>query len=260
MVLKYTSSKALISKVFRDLRIQDTEWIVDGIEWIGEALDAIGSYAQTVTKSTIVQTSDHRIALLPGTISIKGVYYTKHEIPEGETPTREDFTYKLPYGAPDIHPAYVPEDEEHPVKVNRSKYDETFLLDAGFLRTSFESDWILITYQAVNVDNNGFPLVPDMYEFSQALYWYIVYKMMEGGRKHPAGLNYFQAEERWDMFAGRAKNRATMPDEAQAERFKDMWVGLLPNKAFEWEEHPSDEAVDAKNLVSDTFQRYTVDS
>jgi hypothetical protein len=51
-----------------------------------------------------------------------------------------------------------------------------------------------------------------------------------------------------------------MPDEAQAERFKDMWVGLLPNKAFEWEEHPSDEAVDAKNLVSDTFQRYTVDS
>lgn len=256
--LEYQSSNRIITKVMRDLKPQRTDFINDAVEWIGEAMDAIGSFAQTESKAVVTESNSHRTLIPAGTTSINKIYYTKKEIPEGETPVREDFKYELPYGSPDRHPAFVDEDPNHPVKVDRAEFDESFLISGGYIRTSFESDWILISYQAIQTDDNGFPLVPDGYEFSQALYWYIVMKMMEGGMKHPAKLGYGDAEQRWLKYCQQARNDANMPSMAEAERFKDMWVGLLPNKAFERMEDPSDQAVDADNLIVDTFQRYTV--
>ena len=256
--IKYISSKAIIAKLLRDLNIQRTDFINDAVEWTGESLDAIGSFAQTTTDYRITKSSSHRTPVPRGTISINSMYYAKKEIPDGETPVREDFDYQLPYGSVDRHPAWIPEDSEHPVTVDRSKHNEDFVLDDGYIRTSFESDWIMFTYQKVKVDEDGFPKVPDTYEFRQAIYWYIVYKMMEGGMKHPAGINYLQAEERWLKYCQQARNDANMPSVSEMERFKDMWVGLLPPKAFDQYESTSDNAVDADNLIVDTFQRYSI--
>lgn len=131
-------------------------------------------------------------------------------------------------------------------------------MDGKYIKTSFESDWILINYRGIAVDEDGFPRVPDTYEFSQALYWYIIYKLMEGGFQHPAKINYLHAEERWLKYCGQARNDANMPSYAEAERLRDIWVSLLPVKIYD-EEKVRPDGVDAKNLTVDTFQRYTVE-
>jgi len=60
----YQSSKRIISKVFRDLKIQDTDWVSDSVEWMGEALQGTGSVTQLENKIKIVKTSSHK-AVLP---------------------------------------------------------------------------------------------------------------------------------------------------------------------------------------------------
>lgn len=256
--IDFASSQRIIAKTQRDLGIQRTDFAIDAVEWISEAMDAIGSFAQTETRIDIVKSSDHRFKMPAGLISINNLYYTKKEIPAGETPVREDFEFVLPYGDENRHPSLVEEDPDHPEGVDRTEFNESYLIADGYIRTSFDSDWVMISYQAVQSDEDGFPLVPDSYEFRQALYWYIVYKLMESGMKHPAGISYLDARNEWKLYCTQARNDANMPSYSEAVKFKDMWVGLLPPKAFEQYEDVDSEAVDADNLVADTFKRYTI--
>ena len=49
-VYKTISSKAIIRKIFRDLKLSKDNWIDDAIEWIGEALEHIGASPQLLQK------------------------------------------------------------------------------------------------------------------------------------------------------------------------------------------------------------------
>ena len=64
-IYKTISSKVIIRKLFRDLRLQNDNWIDDAIEWIGEALEHIGASSQLTTKVCVLDIVDHR-AVLPG--------------------------------------------------------------------------------------------------------------------------------------------------------------------------------------------------
>ena len=55
MNYKHTSAKHVISKIFRDLRINDEGWVLDAMEWIGEALEFIGHVSTTERKATELQ-------------------------------------------------------------------------------------------------------------------------------------------------------------------------------------------------------------
>ena len=68
-VYKTISSKALIRKVFRDLRPDKDNWIDDAIEWIGEALEHIGASPQLEHKNCVLTVKDYK-TLLPD-----GFYY-----------------------------------------------------------------------------------------------------------------------------------------------------------------------------------------
>ena len=63
-VYKTISSKAVIRKVFRDLKPNDADWIDDAIEWIGEGLEHIGASAQLINRNKVLTIVDHK-ALLP---------------------------------------------------------------------------------------------------------------------------------------------------------------------------------------------------
>jgi len=59
MIYDYVSSKSIIAKTFRDLKIQRNDWIKDAVEWIGEALQAINAAPQFEDKSRIIKTQSH---------------------------------------------------------------------------------------------------------------------------------------------------------------------------------------------------------
>ena len=54
-VYKNITSKAIISKVMRDLQTSDGNWVIDAVEWIGEALEHIGASAQLGVSASVVK-------------------------------------------------------------------------------------------------------------------------------------------------------------------------------------------------------------
>ena len=64
MIYKTVSSKAVVAKVFRDLKPTSDAWVVDAVEWIGEALEFIGYFTGLEKKAIELTIKDHR-CLLP---------------------------------------------------------------------------------------------------------------------------------------------------------------------------------------------------
>jgi hypothetical protein len=64
-IYKTVSSQTIIRKVFRDLRPENDDWIDDAVEWMGEALEHIGSASQLCQKQCTLTIKDHK-ACLPG--------------------------------------------------------------------------------------------------------------------------------------------------------------------------------------------------
>jgi len=62
-IYKHISSKEIIRKVFRDLKPPTADWIHDGVEWMGEALEHIGASSQLVQKQCVINISDHKASL-----------------------------------------------------------------------------------------------------------------------------------------------------------------------------------------------------
>ena len=229
MIYSSVSSSTIISKLFRDLSLQDAHWISDSIEWMGEALDAIGTPVQMESKVKIAQTSSHKTPLPNMLMILEEVRYGLHNADKTDEkpPKYEDFPYKLSYSGVGIHESLVNSYEK--TKSAQMYAEEDFFIKGGMIHTSFEKDWVAISYKALALDEAGYPMVPDDYSFSQALYWYVVMKMMEGGMQHPAGLNYFHAEERWLKYCSQARSSAKMPDAAKYREFGKAWVQLLPD-------------------------------
>lgn len=229
-VYQLRSSQSVIAKTKRDMRISRDDWINDAIEWMGEALDAIGTLGQLVDKARVVKTSSHRAPLPSDLYMLKGVYYG-HGNKEKDVSdlTLEDFPMFMEYGSADLHPAVIEEVAEQETGAQRS-VNETYLINGQYIQTSFESDYIAIFYKAFPLDDDGFPMLPDMYEFSQALYWYIVMKLLEGGENHPSGeIGWQVARQEWLRYCGQARAQANMPDIGKAAHFRDMWVKLVPD-------------------------------
>jgi hypothetical protein len=63
-IYKTTSCQVILRKVMRDLNPPDGDWIDDGVEWIGEALEHIGASTQLVTEGCILEVKDFK-AVLP---------------------------------------------------------------------------------------------------------------------------------------------------------------------------------------------------
>lgn len=64
-IYKTTSAKVILRKVMRDLNPEDANWIDDGIEWIGEALEHIGASAQLTTEVCILDVKDFKTVMPP---------------------------------------------------------------------------------------------------------------------------------------------------------------------------------------------------
>ena len=275
-IYKTISSKAVIRKIFRDLKPQNDNWIDDAIEWIGEALEHIGAAPQLTLKNCVLDITDHK-TLMPSdlyyinqvainssvspvsateldklTTKVKelqaditaaqdaGLEYSSttsilHEI-NSRIVVLENVYFKnennlqpLQYGASNFHQSMhctgcVNENAE---------YEDTYIVDNDYIKTSFESGKICISYMAFPTDEDCFPLVPDDISFKEAMFWYVYKKILMSFRA-PAetkgnGISYQFAEQQWKYYCTQARNAANYPDIDKYESFMNQWVRLIPN-------------------------------
>jgi len=109
--------------------------------------------------------------------------------------------------------------------------DLVFHISSNYLKTNVEEGYIMMSYQAVPTDSEGYPMIPDVASFHEALYWYINMKLMypewKLGRTRDAV--YYDARRSWNFYCKQAYGDAMMPDADQMESIKNSWLRLVPN-------------------------------
>ena len=241
MIYNNTSVKRVIAKVLTDLDLrEETHRISDMIEWSGEALEKIGAFPSLETKITgkggtpFLELADYQVALPTDLHNIIQVAYSTLEggpfypmrMSTGSFDSKRTLTVKNDDGAGNI--TYTEEDEN--IGVTNFSYDYTYFLKPGYLVSSEKEGYIMLSYNAIPTDDDGYPLIPDNIGFIDAIYWYIVmklyYPMWKIGKIRDAV--YYDARRSWNFYCKQAYGNAMMPDSGQLEALKNSWLRLVP--------------------------------
>lgn len=209
------SAKSVVGKVYRDLRLTDSMYVIDMIEWVGEAMEFIAVFPSLRQKQVKLTVADYSTKLPADVAQIYQV--AKFDEADNLCPLR----YNARTFPQRIFDAASP---------NKKSTDKTgFIVNYGYIETDMEEGTIALAYLAYPVDCDNFPLVLDLIPYREALKWYIVTRMIEGGWKHPAGLSFEKAEARWKHYCAQARQRANMPDISQYQHFLENWVRMVPD-------------------------------
>ena len=108
--------------------------------------------------------------------------------------------------------------------------DLTYIINGSYIKTNQRDGYIMMAYQAVPVDTDGYPLVPDDASFLEALYWYIVMKLYypEWRQGSIRDAVYYDARRSWNFYCKQAYGSALMPNADQLESIKNDWLRLKP--------------------------------
>lgn len=198
MIYQLTSINVVIAKIIRDLGLnQSNEEIPvnDFIEWCAEALLHVGAYAQFQEKIVEINISDYKSKLpcdFYKMIDICGGgyydnYFTKEIISEECT------------------------------KSNYITYNgdaRGFNINFDNITTSYQSGTMIIKYQAMPVDEEGAPMVPDNQSFRDLLFWKCVYQLAIQGRKFASpqmnDINF--SRQKLNFYTLQSRAEANMPD------------------------------------------------
>ena len=132
----------------------------------------------------------------------------------------------LQYGSGTFHRSMHCED-----CVNEStQYEDTYIVDCDYIKTSFVSGKVCLSYTAFPTDEECYPLVPDDISFVEAMFWYVYKKLLLGNPKFKNnGIDYAFADQQWKYYCTQARNSANYPDIDRYESFMNQWVRLIPN-------------------------------
>ncbi len=253
MIYKLTSSKSVIAKVYRDFKPTIPGWEASAFEWIGEAIESIGQSATLEKKSTgdencnnPINIVNYRAKLPCELVNLIAVEYNGRKLPYGgditgysaPTNTRTTQIYSDRINQ-NIDQEIIPGVSNSVAIVAASSrvippedpQGDRYFINPNYIITSFESGFIKIYYEAYPVCSDGFPMIPDHYYFTTAITWYIMSKLMLLGYTNPV-IDFKDAEQRWFDYKQLAADKAGFPSIDKMERFKNMWVRLIPSQTL----------------------------
>lgn len=108
--------------------------------------------------------------------------------------------------------------------------DYTYVITPGYIKTNISTGYIQMAYQAIPTDSEGYPLIPDDASFIEAIYWYIVTKLLYPQWKQGSIRDavYYDARRSWNFYCKQAYGNALMPNKDQLESIKNTWLRLVP--------------------------------
>lgn len=218
--------------------------ISDIHEWIGDAVEFIGTSIPLVRKSTknegtpgALKTKNHRVALPSDFVNLLYVEYKGMELVRGGDKTgyglvnAERSTLGSSGRSRSNMGGLILEDGT-PVSYTDfprlNPYNgEYYLLNPNYIQTSFEEGNIKLHYSALPVDDCGFPLIHDSPMNKRAIVWYVITMLLVQGYKHPI-FTWELADAKWEEFMPRAQNELKSPSSGDMKLFKNMWVRMIP--------------------------------
>lgn len=100
----------------------------------------------------------------------------------------------------------------------------------GWIMCNMPDGYLKLSYSAIPTDEDGYPLIPDLTSYKEAIYWYVTMKL-----KYPEYLNgkmnreiYYDIRRSWNFYRNQAYAEALMPNEDGLESIKNNWNKLMP--------------------------------
>jgi len=103
-----------------------------------------------------------------------------------------------------------------------------YTIKPGHINVNVRDGYIRISYDAISVDEDGYPMIPDLASYTEALYWYVTMKL-----KYPEYLSgrmnreiYYDIRRSWNFYCKQAYGESMMPGQDEMETIKNVWNKL----------------------------------
>lgn len=255
---KLVSAKEVLSRLIRSLGYKlPSVYIDDCLEWIPEALGML-----QVTNSLVLETtgdidcvgelvvSNYCVDLPCGFVAIENLEDEFcNQICEGTGENRDrsntgnyrvnsfevdPYTHQTSDGLPVDEPGNIPPyylDGSDLALISGSSRPGYYTIRGNKLQTSFESGYIRMSYWALPVCKEGYPLIPDNENYKQAIEWYIIRRLIGSGYEHKV-FSYQYADEQFEKYANRGMNEVSYYSPDGAAKLNRTVVRLMPPRHF----------------------------
>lgn len=264
MIYNYTRCESVIAKIMADLDSTEVKQRTSDIkEWIFEAVDKIGAPMQYIKKESgtenipLLKIEDNQVPIPSDLVVLDGVAYSNSENGPWVPMTTTTSLFREPTKGP------IPNEQHQPMReklmtsqsqlytINGMKYVENkmlhdkvnrpeYFIKPGWIVTNKDKGYVKLAYKAIAVDERGYPLIPDLSSYQEAIYWYVVMKLtfpkfmsgtLGGNSKYAqkyAAQNYFYTQQQWNFYRNQAYAEAMMPTADDMENIKNEWNKLIP--------------------------------
>ena len=129
-----------------------------------------------------------------------------------------------------LQSGYVPDNTALDGANKGGTTDFVYTISNNYIRVNHATGYIMMTFQSVPLDDDGYPLVPDDASYQEALYWYITMKLLYPGWKNGQVRDsvYLDARRCWSYYCKQAYGNALMPDQGSLASIKNTWLSLMP--------------------------------
>lgn len=262
MIYNYTRCESVIAKIMADLDSTEVRLRTSDIkEWIFEAVDKIGAPMQYISKESgtdgfpILKIQDYQVPIPDDLQVLDAVAYSTNEngpwLPMSTTtavfrePKRGDKHYESKQ--PMNHKMFTSQSQFY--TINGMKHLEKRLVDGrtekpeyfikpSWIVTNKKNGYIKLAYKAIATDERGYPLIPDLSSYQEAVYWYVTMKLSFskwlkgtlGGKGVNTGQNlYTYIQQQWNFYRNQAYAEAMMPTADDMKNIKNDWNKLIPD-------------------------------
>ena len=234
-------------------------------EWIFEAVDKIGAPMQYISKESgtddvpVFQIQDNQVPLPVDLAVLDGVAYSTN--PDGpwiamttttsvfKEPNRRYNDLRDRFHQPPGCKMMTTQGQLY--DYNTTKYIQNmfvhkihekpeYFIKPGWIVTNKSKGFIKIAYKAIATDERGYPLIPDLTSYQEAIYWYVVMKLsfpkwlngqLGGNSKYAqkyAANSYTYIQQQWNFYRNQAYAEAMMPTADDMRTIKNEWNRLIP--------------------------------
>ena len=262
MIYKYTKCESVIAKIMADADMSEKNIRVTDIrEWIFEAVEKIGAPVQYVQKESgddcvpVFEVHEYQVPLPDDLESLQSVAYSR----DGNNwiqARKDESSFKMSANAKRM-PHYEPQQPPgQPLITHRSQLlgingssamleaikdrkngSPSYWIKPGWIVLNKQNGYVKLSYKAIATDERGYPLIPDMASYQEAIYWYVMMKLSFpkflkgelGGRiKYNMG-TYTYIQQQWNFYRNQAYAEAMMPNEGEMLSIKNEWTKLIPD-------------------------------
>lgn len=268
MIYRYIKCESVIAKIMADANMSDKDMrVTDMREWIFEAVDDIGAPVQYVQKESgmdgepILKIQDYQVQMPCDLEFLTSVAWSNS--PDGPwIPARSnEATFKDPKHSNIAldhkhHEPEQPRAEKIPTHrsvllgINHSSAVETaiqqyrtpeptYFIKPGWIVLNKNKGFVKLAYRSIATDERGYPLIPDLQSYKEAIYWYVMMKLSFpkflngtlGGRVKYNFQTYQYLQQQWHHYRNKAYGEAMMPNEGEMMSIKNEWNKLIPDWA-----------------------------